>query len=72
MMSPTCPRHHVALDGGPVQFSCPEGHGVYAADLDNEFRPSAPAYGVPPLAQAAFAWAVTTSLLTLVYSVVAR
>ena len=73
MMSPTCPRHHVTLDGGPILFQCPQGHSVYAADLDNEYRPTSPApCRVPPLAQAAFAWALTTSLLTLVFTVVAR
>ncbi len=32
-----CPRHpDVALDEGPVQYRCPRGHRVQAADLNRE------------------------------------
>jgi len=31
-----CPDHDCVLDGGPVQYRCPEGHAVHAADLDRE------------------------------------
>lgn len=72
MMSPLCPRHDVALAGGPVQFTCPEGHGVYAADLDNEFVPRTPVIGDSPLVKAAYVWALATSILTYVVTVVAR
>ncbi|MEV8634333.1 hypothetical protein AB0395_22025 [Streptosporangium sp. NPDC051023] len=37
---PTCTRHRVEVDGGPVQYWCPNGHGLTAADLDNEFHPA--------------------------------
>lgn len=33
-----CPRHGGDLDGGPVQFHCPAGHRVMAADIDHEFN----------------------------------
>ncbi|WP_185949290.1 hypothetical protein [Microbispora sp. KK1-11] len=42
-MKHTCPRpaHNTAvLFGGPVVFTCPLGHDVYAADVPNEFRPA--------------------------------
>ncbi len=35
---PSCTRHHLAVDGGPVLYWCPAGHSVYAADLDNDFQ----------------------------------
>lgn len=31
-----CPVHRIELDGGPVQYHCPEGHRVQAADLHQE------------------------------------
>lgn len=31
-----CPRHGTALAGGPVEFWCPRGHRVPAADLSLE------------------------------------
>lgn len=31
-----CPDHGSALDEGPVQFRCPRGHRVQAADLNRE------------------------------------
>jgi hypothetical protein len=34
---PLCPRHHLRLDGGPVWFHCPAGHGLPAADINHEF-----------------------------------
>jgi hypothetical protein len=41
VVHPACPRHPaIALDGGPAVFWCESGHGVPAADLDNEFRPT--------------------------------
>lgn len=33
-----CPRHRAPLEGGPVQYRCPAGHRVQAADLDHEFH----------------------------------
>lgn len=35
-----CPTHPAArLDGGPIQYRCPIGHAVVAADLSNEVTP---------------------------------
>jgi hypothetical protein len=34
-----CPTHHTPLDGGPIQYRCPHGHAVVAADLNNEYQP---------------------------------
>jgi hypothetical protein len=34
-----CPTHGHPLDGGPVRFRCPAGHGVQAADIDHDFHP---------------------------------
>lgn len=34
-----CPTHRVPLDGGPIRFRCPEGHGVPAADIDHDYHP---------------------------------
>lgn len=32
-----CPAHRgEVLDGGPVQYRCPRGHRVQAADLNRE------------------------------------
>ncbi|MEV4672786.1 hypothetical protein AB0K34_14110 [Actinomadura sp. NPDC049382] len=31
-----CPRHGVVLDEGPVQYRCPRGHRVQAADISKE------------------------------------
>jgi hypothetical protein len=31
-----CPDHKVPMDGGPIQYRCPEGHRVQAADLNPE------------------------------------
>lgn len=31
-----CPKHKVAMDGGPIQYRCPKGHRVQAADLNPE------------------------------------
>lgn len=31
-----CPHHNAELDGGPVQYRCPHGHRVMAADLTRE------------------------------------
>jgi hypothetical protein len=31
-----CPKHKVAMDGGPIQYRCPRGHRVQAADLNPE------------------------------------
>lgn len=35
-----CPIHRVFLNDGPVLYRCPEGHTVWDADLDHEFRPA--------------------------------
>ncbi|MEU8199516.1 hypothetical protein AB0C10_37605 [Microbispora amethystogenes] len=43
MNRPCCPRpgHSTAhLYGGPVVYTCPHGHDVYAADLRTEYRPA--------------------------------
>jgi len=34
-----CPTHKHPLDGGPVRYRCPAGHGVQAADIDHEYHP---------------------------------
>lgn len=39
-----CPVHQCALEGGPVRWRCPQGHGVAAADIDRDYHP--PAEGV--------------------------
>lgn len=31
-----CPRHNAVLDEGPVQYQCPHGHRVQAADISKE------------------------------------
>lgn len=63
---PTCTVHNVALDGGPVLYWCSAtGHGVNAADIDNEYIPVRPVlYNAPVIA--AFAWAFTASWLNFV------
>lgn len=33
-----CTIHGSELDGGPVQYRCPAGHRVQAADVDHEFH----------------------------------
>lgn len=33
-----CPTHREPLDGGPIRFRCPAGHGVQAADIDHGNR----------------------------------
>lgn len=43
-MTYTCPRpdHSTSrLSGGPVLYECPQGHSVWDADLDHEFKPKA-------------------------------
>ncbi|TYK45117.1 hypothetical protein [Actinomadura decatromicini] len=33
---PLCPDHRCELEGGHVQYRCPRGHRVQAADLNRE------------------------------------
>lgn len=36
---PSCARHNLPLDGGPVLYWCPSnGHNVPAADISNDFQ----------------------------------
>ena len=66
LTAPACPRDGNRLDGGPIVFWCPSGHGVQAADLDNEFIPAAPVlYNVPVIAL--FAYAAASAWLNLVF-----
>lgn len=67
--APACPIHYEALEGGPVLYRCPTtGHNVYAADINTEFVATPVIYNAPVIA--AFAYALTASWVTFVFSVV--
>lgn len=36
-----CPTCGARLNGGPVHYTCTNGHGVNAADLNTEYQPRA-------------------------------